>query len=360
VAASLIPLLLSGPGCKNGPGGTQACPPPPATATALPAGVPVLKDEDVVATVKGQPVLAKEFLGKVRAQEIKAQAEYIQKVHQAYDMALKQLVMDRIFAEAAKKEGHAEAEDYLKAQVEKRKKPADDKALREMYAKLVPGGDPPFEQVKQQVATLQEKQQVQETLGAIMDEALQVNQVTWLLPPPVLPKLEVPVGDGAVLGPADAKVTIVEFSDFECPYCSQVVEPLHAVVKQYPGKVRLVFRHFPLSFHKSARKAALASACAQEQDKFWPYHDQLFKNQHSLDDKALKTYARVVGLDGERFDKCLAADAYAARIDADMEAAREVGVEGTPSLYINGRPYGGEPSREALSQAVEAALRAAE
>jgi protein-disulfide isomerase len=145
-----------------------------------------------------------------------------------------------------------------------------------------------------------------------------------------------PVNDSATKGPADAPVTITVFDDFQCPYCARLLPTLEKALAAYPQNVRLVFKHFPLSMHKFANQAAKASIAARNQGKFWPLHDLLFANYNKLNDEKISELAKSVGLDMERFEKDLANPALQQEISADMKLGTEVGVRGTPSVYING------------------------
>ena len=136
----------------------------------------------------------------------------------------------------------------------------------------------------------------------------------------------------------DAAVTIVEFSDFECPFCVRVQPTLERVMEQYAGKVRLVYRHFPLtSIHPQAWKAAEASLCAGEQDRFWEYHDVLFAEQHAMTVPDLKEKARRIGLAGAEFDACLDSARHSEAVRKDLLAGTAAGVSGTPAFFVNGR-----------------------
>ncbi len=141
---------------------------------------------------------------------------------------------------------------------------------------------------------------------------------------------------GPTTGPSDAKVTIVEFSDFECPYCSRAETVLDQVMAAHAGKVRLVFRHLPLPMHPNAQKAAEASMCAHEQAKFWEYKKALFQNQDKLTADGLKQHAKDVGLDSAKFDACLDGSTTKAKVDADAKAANAAAVQGTPTFFVNG------------------------
>jgi protein-disulfide isomerase len=155
-------------------------------------------------------------------------------------------------------------------------------------------------------------------------------------PPPVVRKIEVPA-DAPVLGPKFAKVTIVEWSDFQCPFCGRVSPTLEEIKKTYGKDVRVVFRHQPLPFHQSAKLAAEASMAANEQGKFWPYHDKLFANQQALDRASLEKYAQEVGLNVSKFKAGLDSGKFRAKVEADAAAGSAVGANGTPTFFINGR-----------------------
>lgn len=155
-------------------------------------------------------------------------------------------------------------------------------------------------------------------------------------------------------GPAGAPVTIVEFADFQCPYCRQMVKPLEQVIKTYGDSVRLVYRQFPIaSIHPEAQKAAEASLCASAQGKFWEMHDAMYDDPQSLDVPNLRKTARSLGLNGAKFDTCLDSEQFASQIRLDLETGRSVGVTGTPGLFINGRFLHGFQRFESLAAIIE-------
>jgi protein-disulfide isomerase len=162
---------------------------------------------------------------------------------------------------------------------------------------------------------------------------------------------------GPARGPANALVTIVEFSDFQCPYCSREVPVIERVMKDYDGKVRLVFRHYPLDFHPFAQKAAEAGACAQDQGKFWELHDKMFTNQNKLGVDDLKGYAKSLGMDPSKFDQCLDSGEKKALVEEDMKAGSAAGVSGTPAFFINGVFINGAQPYEQIKQAVDRELK---
>jgi protein-disulfide isomerase len=162
---------------------------------------------------------------------------------------------------------------------------------------------------------------------------------------------------GPAKGPEGAPVTIVEFSDFQCPFCGKAKTTVDEVMKSYEGKVRLVFRQFPLSFHENAPKAAEAAACAADQNKFWEYHDKLFANQQALKVDDLKKHAADLGLDAARFNECLDSGKKAELVKKDQDAGAKVGVTGTPAFFINGIALSGAVPAEEFKSIIDAELK---
>ena len=176
--------------------------------------------------------------------------------------------------------------------------------------------------------------------------------------PPIVVE-NVSVDDDPSWGPADAPVTIVEFSDFQCPYCARFVTQTLPQIKQtYEGKVRFVFRDFPLSqIHENAEKASEAAECANEQGKFWEYHDKLFSSQSALDVASLKSYASQLGLDTATFDQCLDSSKYAQEVQKDLQDGTSYGVDGTPAFFVNGLLVVGAQPFASFQEVIDAALQ---
>jgi protein-disulfide isomerase len=171
------------------------------------------------------------------------------------------------------------------------------------------------------------------------------------------PRYTVPtVASDPVRGNAAAKVTIIEFSDYQCPFCARVNPTLDMVRTFYGDKVKIVFKDYPLPNHAEAPKAAEAARCAGEQNKYWEMHDAMFANQRSLQLPVLKQSARAIGLDGTAFDACLDSGKHAAAVQAGIELGNKVGVNSTPSLYINGRPLIGAQPFEVFKQVIDEEL----
>jgi protein-disulfide isomerase len=142
---------------------------------------------------------------------------------------------------------------------------------------------------------------------------------------------------GPSQGRENAPVTIIEFSDFQCPFCKRVVPTLHQIMEKYPEQVRIIFRHLPLDrIHDRARPAAEAAACADHQEKFWAFHDIMFENNQALSDPDFSRFAAEAELDVDAFEKCVADREFEAIVQSDSEAAAALGLRGTPAFFING------------------------
>jgi protein-disulfide isomerase len=165
-------------------------------------------------------------------------------------------------------------------------------------------------------------------------------------------RVRVPL-EGPSKGPATAKVAIVEFSDFQCPFCSRVTPTLQRIEKEYGNQVRIYFRHNPLPFHQNAPLAAEAAVAAQDQGKFWEMHDKMFANQQALDRAGLEKDAQEIGLDMGKFKASLDNHAGKARVDADLALGRQIGVQGTPNFYIDGYNIQGAQPYEVFKKAID-------
>jgi protein-disulfide isomerase len=175
---------------------------------------------------------------------------------------------------------------------------------------------------------------------------------------PLVTRYDVPVDDDPALGPADAPITIVEFSDFECPFCQKWnAEVFGKIKEQYSDQVRIVYRDFPLeSIHANAFPAAEAANCANEQGAFWPYHDKLFSMEKGLSQQAYTQYASDLGLNLDDFSACLESGKYKQEVQADFDFAANLGVRSTPTFFINGIALVGAQPFEVFQEVIEKEL----
>jgi protein-disulfide isomerase len=170
-------------------------------------------------------------------------------------------------------------------------------------------------------------------------------------------KQDIKLGDAPVMGPASAPVTLVAFSDFQCPFCSRAVPTLKEIEGQYQGKLRVAFKQMPLPFHDKAHLAAEAALAANEQGKFWQYHDKLFANQQALDRPSLEKYAQELGLNMGKFKAALDSGKFKDRVDADAKEGAAVGATGTPTFFINGTKLVGAQPADAFKSLIDKELK---
>jgi protein-disulfide isomerase len=171
--------------------------------------------------------------------------------------------------------------------------------------------------------------------------------------------VQIPVSGAPATGPSSAPITIVEFSDFQCPYCAAAIPEIHALMKAYPTQVKLIFKQYPLEFHPQADLAAAAAVAAQKQGKFWEMHDALFQHHDDLSRNTILTLAKVNGLDLNRFQADLDSTAVKEAVVRDVQDGDHAGVEGTPTLFINGQRYNGPIVLSSLKPVFDAELKPA-
>jgi 2-hydroxychromene-2-carboxylate isomerase len=192
--------------------------------------------------------------------------------------------------------------------------------------------------------------------GADLSAARRAGDVQILLAAPEPLRTELDLAGARLRGDPEGRVTIVEFVDFQSPYSRRIQPILRRILEEYQGSVRLAVRDLPLPFHRQARLAAEAAACAGEQDAYWDYHDLLLREQARLERSELERYATRLGLDGEAFRSCLASGRFAAKVSADLKIARRMGLSVVPTLFVNGIYLKGPQSYADLARIVEGEL----
>jgi protein-disulfide isomerase len=194
--------------------------------------------------------------------------------------------------------------------------------------------------LKEQVRVYLIQQQIALQVDQWFRQVSKANNVSINLEKPLEPRFEVSTDGAPFRGGENAKVTIVEFSDFQCPYCTKANETLKELSAFYGDKIKIVYKHYPLtSIHPVAPKAAEASICAQQQgmDKFWALHDEMFNNARGLSVGIIKDQAKKIGLDVEQFNQCLTSGKFAQQVKAELDEGTALGVTSTPAFFINGR-----------------------
>jgi protein-disulfide isomerase len=213
-----------------------------------------------------------------------------------------------------------------------------------------------FAQTKAQIIQYLQERKENEATGAYAAQLRRAAKVETNLVAPESPSFEIATDDQPVKGTTTASVTIVAFTDFECPSCARQHPVLERIVNEFGDRVRLVVRDFPLTQHANARKAAEAAEAAREQGKYWEYAGVLFRNQSALGIDKLRQYATELGLDRKRFDASLDSGKFAEQVQRDVIDGHKLGVNGTPTLYINGKRVS-DHSYDNVKTVIETALK---
>ena len=288
-------------------------------------------------------------LDQLEQQRIQCDLQVASERHGLIERTLEGIVRDRLVEASAESAG-LEIADWRSGEMERLEAGVTDEDVDAFFVENEGRIRGEREELEPQVRTYLAQQRFVEALE-------DGHEIEYLLEPY---RLEVEPADGPVRGTEAAPVTIVEWSDFECPYCKSVLPTLERILEEYPEQVRLVFRHFPLhAIHPNAQAAAEAGVCAQDLGAFWELHDLMFEEQDTLTLEDLKDKAERAGLDAEAFTACLEEEATADRVEADRRAGVFAGVNGTPALYVNGRPLAGAVAYEQLAEVVEDELERA-
>jgi protein-disulfide isomerase len=308
----------------------------------------------VVAKLGGEEITEDMLIGddKMDFFELKKR-EYELKMNQ-----LNKLMVDKLIGAEAKKAGMS-IDDFVNKKIIKQEIKISDKDYKKFVAdKHIPESqlNP---QIKERIISYMQGTKKQEMIQEYIGKLTKSEPVEVYFTRPKL-MVNVEQGAGPWMGGEKAPVTVVEFSDFQCPFCSRAAETVSDLKKKYGDKVKVVFRHFPLPMHKEARGASEASMCVNEQGtaKFWKYHDILFKNQDKLDNANLEKFAKDAGADTKKFKECFDSKKYAAVVQKDMEYGEKVGVKSTPTFFINGELVSGALPLEAFSESIDEQLAA--
>jgi len=318
-------------------------------------------DPDRVAVVNGESISIQEVEKaaegamksiELRRTQFEIELERDRKV--ALDDALEGIVRDRLLAAEAKKH-KVSVEELIALEVDSIvPQPADDVVVQ-FYNENKPrleGSLADNASAIRDYLRSEKRQTVFDSFVADLKKDYGVK--SWLEPS----RTTIATAGRPSKGPADAPVTIVEFSDFECPFCRALFPTLERIEADYKDKLRVVYLQFPLAtMHTHARKAAEASLCAYEQNKFWPFHDAMFNDQQNLSVNDLKQKAKDLSLDMKAFNTCLDSGKYLSEIQSDMEEGVRVGISGTPAIFINGRLLIGAQPYADIQKIVEDELR---
>ncbi len=302
-------------------------------------------DNPEVAEVSGKKLTLADLNGKKAGSLLQARYQYYLSERKILD----QLVDDQLLETRARAEGMT-VDQFLDKRIYRDiKDPTEDQL--EVYYEGVES-DEPFSAVREKILDHIRQLRRDKARAAYLKSLRADAHIRILLAPPAI---DVDTKNAYVHGEKDAPVTLVEFADYECPYCQKMNADVQKLQEQYGSKLAIVFKDFPLPMHKRAEKAAEAARCAGEQGKFWEYHDVLFYSR-LLDVPDLKKHAAVLRLDQARFDKCLDSGAEAAAVKKDFEQGKALGLTGTPSFFANGHFFSGAVEYSTLEEIVDQQL----
>jgi protein-disulfide isomerase len=311
-----------------------------------------------VAKIGSKTITAGELDDLVKKDLAQLDQQYQEQRYQLKKQALDAMIRKRLVEDKAKAQNTTPEELVNKEVVGKIPDPGDAE-MRALYERAKAGGQPlpPFDQVKPDIARFIKQQKAQGQLAEYYDGLKKEAKVELLLPAYEPPKVVVDA-TGPSKGKEGAPITIVEFSDFECPFCVRAEPTVKQVLDTYGDKVRLVYRDFPLPMHAKAPKAAEAAHCAGDQGKYWDMHERLFAANGKIDVPELKKYAGELKLDTAKFDKCLDSGEKAKLVEANKKAGEDAGVTGTPAFFINGHPLSGAQPFDAFKTIIDQELSA--
>jgi protein-disulfide isomerase len=304
-------------------------------------------DAEVVANVGGVKVTMAELEQEESSKLLSAHYTY----YQAETKALDDLIEKRLLEQKAKSE-NLTLDQLLDRDIKSQVKDPTEEQMKVYYEGLET--EQPYEAVRGKILEKIRELRIQRARSAYV-KALRAQSTVYITLAP--PRVNVDLQNAQMIGPEKPAVTLVEFADYECPYCQKVAADLKKLQADMGDKVAFTYKDFPLPMHSRAEKAAEATRCAGKQGKFWEFHDELFRTK-ALDLEQLKAHARTLKLDGDLFDKCLDSGEESAVVEHDRKEGIRLGLTGTPSFFINGHFLSGALDYATLRQVVEQQLSA--
>ncbi len=331
-----------------------SCSRPTGTPAGAAAGSKAATGTGVVAEVNGGPILASELETRAANRLISVRQEE----YEIRGQVLGELIAERLVAAEAHKRG-VSAEELLKQEVDAKTVLPDAAYVEQIYEQNKPRfGTAPREEALAKIREILAGRATSERRAAFEKELRGNAKVAVRLE---APRASVVIPKGApATGPDDAPVTIVEFTDYQCPYCHRAQTVVEEILQRYSGKVRFVHLDYPLDGHPEAVPAARAARCAGEQGRFWDFHRSMMSRPGPLDTADLRGRAATLKLDKDKFHACLASDKYAEEIQAEFRLGTELGVSGTPAYFINGRMLSGSRPVESFVEVIDVELGTAQ
>jgi len=316
---------------------------------------PASNPDQVVAEVAGRPITLKEVDAKWEEFDAAERARVTQLLYQNRRNMLDQVVGE-ILIENAAKAANQPVDTYVAQDATKRAVPVTEAEIVQFFeANRDRAQGRTLEQLRGQITDFLASQRTLQARAQLVTELkARTTAIKVMLDPPR--HTVATTASDPVRGVASAPVTIIEFSDYQCPFCARVNPTLDQVRKTYGDQVKIIFKDFPLPNHPQAPKASEAAHCANEQGKYWEMHDHMFANQRALNVPELKQYALALSLDAAKFNQCLDSGKHAPLVAANLAQGEKMGVNSTPTLYINGRALIVAQPFEAFKQIIDEEL----
>lgn len=306
-----------------------------------------VSNTDVLVEINKVKITLEDFERKHPTALFQAQNSF----YDAQRKAIEAFVDEYLLEEQAKKENLNVAQLLERHVTNQVAKDPSDEALRVYYEGV--DTNEPFEAVRGKIVEALRHRRALKIRTAYLKSLRDQATVAVRLAPP---RAQISLKDTTVRGPAGAPVTLVEYADYECPYCQQIIPVLQKLEAEYQGKLAFAYKDLPLPMHPNAQKAAEATRCAEAQGRYWEFHDILYAKKQ-LDLAALKGYARELKIDGAKFDQCLDSSEKAEIVRLHSAEAQSLGLQGTPSFFVNGRSVNGAVTYESIRALIDEELR---
>jgi predicted DsbA family dithiol-disulfide isomerase len=302
----------------------------------------------LAALIDGQPILQKDVDERASPQVL----ELSEKIFEVKEKTLNDLIDERLLNKEASRLS-VTVQKLMEREVNTQFSEPTPAEVESYYLGIKDRIGRPLEEVRDMISEYITSTRRQEAYQNYLRRLRAAANIVILLAPP---RATVSIDPLRVRGPKDAPITIVEFSDFECPYCAEAEDTLRQLFMKYPTQIRLAYRDFPLELHVHAVASAEASRCAAAQGRYWPYHDMLFANQQRLESRDLSEFASQLQLNSNYFAKCTAQRSFARGVQRDVAEGQKLAITGTPAFFVNGIVLSGAVGLDEFSRVIDAEL----
>jgi protein-disulfide isomerase len=305
-----------------------------------------------LATVDGKAISSAEVEKSIATDLAKLETQ----IYELKKARLDALVEEQLLGQEASKRGITTA-TLIETEITSKQSPVTDEEIAIFYGANQARLQKDLNAWRDQIRTFLSTQKATERRKAFIDQLRAQHKVEVFLKAPPVARAEIPTAGAFAKGPENAPITLVEFSDFHCPFCKRAEPTVKQVLAKYDGKIRFIYKDFPIdSLHPQARAASEAARCAGEQGKFWEFHDKIYAGDPDATGPTMQLYAQQVGLDATKFEACRTARKYQAPVQADIADGTKLGVSGTPGFFVNGRFLSGAQPLEEFTKLIDEEL----